>query len=245
MYRSGVAQEYTGETSTEKMLEFIASFDAPLKVLKKTSHASDFLMRYTTSIVGAFEPNTPAHTAFGLAAQKFNKGIARVESKKMARRLEIKMDSVVAFSLDDKPPRVFNGPFNTAAIQDFIVAVRDVTVQELDEKVYKMVASQGLPLAMLFYSSDDEKTLYGEMLETAAKAYRKEALYFRVDANKVFFDNVVCDSCRELGVAVGVAGVCYHAREQKVPYAPRIQPDSRDNRQVSESICAERARAYY
>ena len=136
-------------------------------------------------VIGFFAPGDEASrltfTAVANAQRDdFIFGVA--SDSALAEAQGVKQPGVVLFKTYDEGKTVYDGEFETAAIQGWTKQTAVPLMGEVGPETYTGYMESGLPLAYVFVQNEDEKKKFADMLSPIAAKFRGKVNFATIDA---------------------------------------------------------------
>jgi protein disulfide-isomerase A1 len=158
LFIKGEDIEYTGGRKEQEVINWMRKKAGPATQLIQNAEEIEKLKKDNDVVVVYFGNKKEELDEFIKAARKNEDfPFANVESEDIAKKLGIKMSTVVMFRNFEEAQKELTGELKLKKIEEFIDAYSSPKVMNFDEKAAQIIFGKAIPAIMLYCSKDSDK----------------------------------------------------------------------------------------
>ncbi|GAO50371.1 hypothetical protein G7K_4498-t1 [Saitoella complicata NRRL Y-17804] len=176
---------YQGARKADAIVSYMVKQSLPAVSELTSSNFEDFTTSDNVVVVAFFDAkDTESNSTFSAVANKQRDDFlfGATTDKKLAKKAGVKVPGVAVYKKFDDGLDVYGGEFDAKAIEHFARAAAIPLIGEIGPETYQSYIQSGIPLAYVFYDTDEAKEELKEALMTAAKEHKGKVSIAMIDA---------------------------------------------------------------
>ena len=158
LFIKGEAIEYTGGRKEQEVINWMRKKTGPATKLIKSEEEIDKLKKDNDVVLIYFGNNKNELDEYIKVARKNEDfPFANVENEEIAKKLGIKMGTVVMFRNFEEPQKELSKDLTSKKIEEFIDAFSSPKVMTFDEKAAQIIFGKAIPAIILYCDKKSEK----------------------------------------------------------------------------------------
>ena len=168
LFIKGEAIEYTGGRKEQEVINWMRKKTGPATKLIQSTEDIDKLKKDNDVILIYFGNNKNELDEYTKVARKNEDfPFANVENEEIAKKLGIKMGTVVMFRNFEEPQKELSGSLTSKKIEEFIDSFSSPKVMGFDEKAAQIIFGKAIPAIILYCDKNSDKwDEYRKLMET-------------------------------------------------------------------------------
>ena len=168
LFIKGEAIEYTGGRKEQEVINWMRKKTGPATKLIQSTEDIDKLKKDNDVVLIYFGNNKNELDEYIKVARKNEDfPFANVENEEIAKKLGIKMGTVVMFRNFEEPQKELSGSLTSKKIEEFIDSFSSPKVMGFDEKAAQIIFGKAIPAIILYCDKNSDKwDEYRKLMET-------------------------------------------------------------------------------
>ena len=168
LFIKGEAIEYTGGRKEQEVINWMRKKTGPATKLIQSTEDIDKLKKDNDVVLIYFGNNKNELDEYTKVARKNEDfPFANVENEEIAKKLGIKMGTVVMFRNFEEPQKELSGSLTSKKIEEFIDSFSSPKVMVFDEKAAQIIFGKAIPAIILYCDKNSDKwDEYRKLMET-------------------------------------------------------------------------------
>ena len=168
LFIKGEAIEYTGGRKEQEVINWMRKKTGPATKLIQSTEDIDKLKKDNDVVLIYFGNNKNELDEYTKVARKNEDfPFANVENEEIAKKLGIKMGTVVMFRNFEEPQKELSGSLTSKKIEEFIDSFSSPKVMGFDEKAAQIIFGKAIPAIILYCDKNSDKwDEYRKLMET-------------------------------------------------------------------------------
>ena len=168
LFIKGEAIEYTGGRKEQEVINWMRKKTGPATKLIQSTEDIDKLKKDNDVVLIYFGNNKNELDEYTKVARKNEDfPFANVENEEIAKKLGIKMGTVVMFRNFEEPQKELSGSLTSKKIEEFIDSFSSPKVMGFDEKAAQIIFGKAIPAIILYCDKNSDKwEEYRKLMET-------------------------------------------------------------------------------
>jgi protein disulfide-isomerase A1 len=168
LFIKGEAIEYTGGRKEQEVINWMRKKTGPATKLIQSTEDIDKLKKANDVVLIYFGNNKNELDEYTKVARKNEDfPFANVEKDEIAKKLGIKMGTVVMFRNFEEPQKELSGSLTSKKIEEFIDSFSSPKVMGFDEKAAQIIFGKAIPAIILYCDKNSDKwEEYRKLMET-------------------------------------------------------------------------------
>ena len=168
LFIKGEAIEYTGGRKEQEVINWMRKKTVPATKLIQSTEDIDKLKKDNDVVLIYFGNNKNELDEYIKVARKNEDfPFANVENEEIAKKLGIKMGTVVMFRNFEEPQKELSGSLTSKKIEEFIDSFSSPKVMGFDEKAAQIIFGKAIPAIILYCDKNSDKwDEYRKLMET-------------------------------------------------------------------------------
>ena len=168
LFIKGEAIEYTGGRKEQEVINWMRKKTGPATKLIQSTEDIDKLKKDNDVALIYFGNNKNELDEYTKVARKNEDfPFANVENEEIAKKLGIKMGTVVMFRNFEEPQKELSGSLTSKKIEEFIDSFSSPKVMGFDEKAAQIIFGKAIPAIILYCDKNSDKwDEYRKLMET-------------------------------------------------------------------------------
>ena len=168
LFIKGEAIEYTGGRKEQEVINWMRKKTGPATKLIQSTEDIDKLKKDNDVVLIYFGNNKNELDEYTKVARKNEDfPFANVEKEEIAKKLGIKMGTVVMFRNFEEPQKELSGSLTSKKIEEFIDSFSSPKVMGFDEKAAQIIFGKAIPAIILYCDKNSDKwDEYRKLMET-------------------------------------------------------------------------------
>ena len=168
LFIKGEAIEYTGGRKEQEVINWMRKKTGPATKLIQSTEDIDKLKKDNDVVLIYFGNNKNELDEYTKVARKNEDfPFANVENEEIAKKLGIKMGTIVMFRNFEEPQKELSGSLTSKKIEEFIDSFSSPKVMGFDEKAAQIIFGKAIPAIILYCDKNSDKwDEYRKLMET-------------------------------------------------------------------------------
>jgi len=187
VFRNVNSTDYNGPRKTDGIVSYMKKQAAPAVSDVTVENFDNFKDSDTVVIIGFFNINNTAefqtlNTVANSLRDEYIFGQTGLEE--VVQKAGVKAPAVVIYKKFDEGKNVHEGTFTEEELRSFIKTNAVPLLAEIGPENYANYVDSGLPLAYLFYETNEHREALGKAAEATAKEFKGKVNFVYIDAAK-------------------------------------------------------------
>ncbi|CAG8782207.1 11567_t:CDS:2, partial [Dentiscutata erythropus] len=187
VFKNGIATEYNGGRKGDLITSYMKKQSLPAVSDVTIDNFDTFKDSDEVIIIGFWDSESQSeHDTFNTVAESLRNDFmfGQTGQKEVATKAEVTTPAVVLYKKFDEGKNVLKTPFTKEQLESFIKTNSVPLLGEIGPENYGSYVDAGLPIAFLFYETDEHRASLGKAIEPVAKNFKGQVNFVYINASK-------------------------------------------------------------
>ncbi|CAG8638731.1 19997_t:CDS:2, partial [Gigaspora rosea] len=187
VFKEGKATEYNGGRKSDLIISYMKKQSLPPVTDVTVDNLDTFKDSDEVIIIGFWDSESQnEHNIFNTVAESLRNDyiFGQTGQKDAATKAEVTTPAVVLYKKFDEGKNILKAPFTKEELENFIKVNSVPLLAEIGPDNYGSYVDAGLPIAFLFYETDEQRASLGKAIEPVAKNFKGQANFVYINASK-------------------------------------------------------------